>query len=265
MEYVRKGNKKYRINSKYYILYHKELPKDGDCAFYTNLKDIDNETEKNHLVINENKYVLTDKLEDNRILGYLQTDEPNLYVGIIVKKGLVPLWLISFLCGCSFWLLPTIIGVLAITGGIIIGSILDKDSGRVDFGVPATEKESTGDEDKVPYDSEVNVDVGNQKSTIIDMIIYEGDYLDIFPSDTVPFGNCPENEGIYLQYVVKDLSGKELYVSDKFYPGESINWSPTKYLEEGIQELVITVNVYHIDTNMQDVGTDMHVKFNIHK
>lgn len=265
MEYVRRGNKKYRINSKYYILYHKELPRDGECVFYTNLKDIDNETEKDHLVINENKYVLADKLEDNRILGYLQTDEPNLYVGIIIKKSLVPLWLISFLCGCSFWLLPTIIGVLAISGAIITSIVLNRDPGSVDFGVPATEKESTGDEDIIPYGSEEEVDIGNQKSTIIDVVTYEGDYLDVYPSDTIPMGNNPENEGIYLQYVVKDLSGAELYVSEKFNPGDSINWSPSKYLNEGMQELIITVNVYHIDTNMQDVGTDMYVKFNIHK
>lgn len=265
MEYVKEGNKKYRIGHKYAIRYFKKLPEDGVCTLYINLKDSDNTTNEASLIINGNKYVLQNSSEGYRVLGFLQTTESNVYVGILAEKNLLPLWLIGFLNGVSLWFLLTIMGVFAITSGIFISSYLNKDKGKVNFEVPYTAKESTGDEDIVPYSSEPNVDVSKQKSTIIDAIVYEGEYLELYPSDVIPLGNNPENKGICLQYIIKDASGSELYVSDKLNPGESINWQPTKYLNNGKQDIVITVNVYHKDTGMQDVGTDMYVKFNIHK
>lgn len=270
MKYVSAGNKKYRLGRKNFIKYYDKLPENAVCILYTYLKKIDDSlSDDESLSINGKKYALCDMPNKYRTLGYLETDEPNLYVCILVKRSLLPLGLVSLLSSCSSSVVYSLLSVVVISGAVITGAEVYqyiKETGNMQIGIPSSEKEATGDENVSSYDSENNdIDISNQKYTVIDAITYEGDYMDIYESDTVPFGNSPENEGIYLQYVVKDSSGNEIYVSPKINPGEKIDWSPAKYLNSGIQPVVISVNVYHQDTNMQDVGTDMNVKFNIHK
>lgn len=48
-----------------------------------------------------------------------------------------------------------------------------------------------------------------EKYTIIDAIAYDGEYLEVNPSDTIPLGNNKENDGVYLQFVVKMLTERK--------------------------------------------------------
>lgn len=269
MNYVSAGNKKYRLGKKNCIKYYSKMPDNAVCILYTKLEKLDDETANDEecLSIDGTKYALCDMPDKFKTLGYIKTDEPDLYVSIVEEKSTSPSGVIGFLHGSSglaAFLIVLLISGVAIIGGVIIDNM--NKTGKLSIGVPSTEKVPTGTEDISSYDSEEEETVAiNQKYTVIDAITYEGDYMDISGSDTVPFGNSPDNEGIYLQYVVKDLSANEIYVSPKLNPGEKISWQPAKYLNGGIQSVVISVNVYHQDTNVQDIGTDMEVKFNIHK
>lgn len=70
-------------------------------------------------------------------------------------------------------------------------------------------------------------------------------------------------ERVYKNYYYIIRGDKELYVSDEVKPGEVIDWNPSKYLSAGKHNIVVTANVYHQDTGLQDVGTDMNVALEI--
>ena len=179
----------------------------------------------------------------------------------------MPIWL-TVLCYNS--LFPAILISAALVGTIAGGGIAiyhQLEPGSVHIGVPGKTKEPTKNDDVSDYDGMDGLEdsTETEKYTIIDAIAYDGEYLEINPSDTIPLGNNKENDGIYLQFIVKNADGEEVYVSPKLNPGEKVDWSPCEYLDEGIQKAVITVNVYHSDTDMQDVGTDLNVSFKVNK
>lgn len=267
MLYIRAGTRKYRLNKKY-ITYQKKLPEDAVCVFYTTLKDVEDSSNGTDTITIDNvNYRLCEKPNKCKVIGFLATNDENTYVAIISKRNFLPIGFIAFFNSSLF--IPLLSSVLVI-GASVIGGLVYYDNfvnhGKVNIGVPSTEREPTSNDPVVPYDSETEeTDIMNQKYTIIDGITYEGEYMDVYLSDTIPLGNNEENEGIYLQFVIKDESGNEIYVSPKLNPGEKIDWSPCKYLENGLQKVTVSVNVYHQDTNMQDIGTDMDVTFNINK
>lgn len=126
------------------------------------------------------------------------------------------------------------------------------------------QKDPTTDDKAHKDDGDTESDATTEVYTVIDAIAYEGEYLKVGASDTIPLRNNIENEttGVNLQFIIKE-GDKELYVSDEVNPGEVIDWNPSKYLSAGKHNIVVTANVYHQDTGLQDVGTDMNVALEI--
>lgn len=151
----------------------------------------------------------------------------------------------------------------AIGGGIMIHSIIQQD-GIATITGGDTKKDPTTDDKAHKDDGDTESDATTEVYTVIDAIAYEGEYLKVGASDTIPLRNNIENEttGVNLQFIIKE-GDKELYVSDEVKPGEVIDWNPSKYLSAGKHNIVVTANVYHQDTGLQDVGTDMNVALEI--
>lgn len=266
MKYIETDGKKYRIGGKNYIRYREEIPESAEKVLFTTLKT-KSDDKSNSIDINGVHYELLQESDKYRIIGYISTDEENVFVGIISQKRFVPMkFIIFFHSGIFIPMLLIMMATAAIAAGSIVYNQATAKHGSAIIGVQSTEKEPTSNDPVVPYSSETEEpDITNQKYTIIDGIAYDGEYMDVYPSDTIPLGNNEENEGIYLQFVIKDESGNEIYVSPKLNPGEKIDWSPCEYLANGIQKVTVSVNVYHQDTNIQDIGADMDVTFNINK
>lgn len=99
--------------------------------------------------------------------------------------------------------------------------------------------------------------VTSGKQTIIDGIAYSGEYLTVSANDIIPLGNNPVNEGIELQFTVLDENGNKVYKSGKLKPGEAVQWVPAKTLKNGRHKVTIVIDVYHIGSGYQDIGTNL--------
>lgn len=102
-----------------------------------------------------------------------------------------------------------------------------------------------------------------ERYTIIDGIIYHGDYLTIGKGKAIPLGNNPENvkTGVLLEFIVLE-GDKEVFRSPKLEPGTGVNFVPSDYLTSGIHELNIVVDVWHRD-GQKDIGGNQVVSINI--
>lgn len=90
MIYISAGTKKYKLNKKH-ITYQKQLPEDATCILFSTLKDECSSDNENHIItIDDVNYRLLSNMELDgySIMGYLTTDWPNLYVGILSDKEL---------------------------------------------------------------------------------------------------------------------------------------------------------------------------------
>lgn len=275
MIYTSAGEKTLKIKKDKLISCFKKLPDGGSITGYVTFRrkyllsgeNISNLSDSSFIQVENTNYVVRNKKGcTKKIIGYIETDIPDKYIAI-VKSRFMPIWLTAL---CYNSLFPAILISAALVGAIACGGIAayhQLEPGNVHIGAPGKTKEPTKNDDISDYDGMDGLEdtTETEKYTIIDTIAYDGEYLEVNPSDTIPLGNNKENDGVYLQFIVKNADEEEVYVSPKLNPGEKVDWSPCEYLDEGIQKAVITVNVYHSDTNMQDVGTDLNVSFKVNK
>lgn len=275
MIYTSAGEKTLKIKKDKLISCFKKLPDGGSITGYVTFRrkyllsgeNISNLSDSSFIQVENTNYVVRNKKGcTKKIIGYIETDIPDKYIAI-VKSRFMPIWLAAL---CYNSLFPAVLISAALVGAIVCGGITayhQLEPGSVHIGTPGKTKEPTKNDDVSDYDGMDGLEdtTETEKYTIIDAIAYDGEYLEVNPSDTIPLGNNKENDRVYLQFIVKNADGEEVYVSPKLNPGEKVDWSPCEYLDEGIQKAVITVNVYHSDTNMQDVGTDLNVSFKVNK
>lgn len=266
MNYIYEGRDRFRAGRNRFLQYHRKLPEKGTVAGYTTLEISggDGITEENLMRVGGRIYELTPKPEDGyRILGYLRLDGGEQYVCLTVRKSILPIGIVRFYYGIRSPEILYLIAVLFVTLAIA-ACLFSCRGGRSTMIVPSGVKDPTGSEAVTEYTTETP-EPETQKYTVIDAIAYQGQYLEVSPQDSIPLGNNKENDGIYMQYVVKNSAGKEVYVSPRLNPGEKVDFHPCKYLDKGMQDVVITVNVFHQGTDMQDIGTDLNVRFSIQK
>lgn len=277
MIYTSAGEKSLKIKKDKFISCFKELPDGGSITGYVTFRkkyllskeEISDISDDNSFIQIENaNYTVKNKKGCmKKIIGYIETDVPDKYIAV-VKSRFMPIWLTAL---CYNSLFPAVLISAVLVGSVVGGGVVIyhqmEEPGSVHIGAPGKTKEPTKNDGVSNYDGMDGLEdtTETEKYTVIDAIAYDGEYLEVSPSDTIPLGNNKENDGIYLQFVVKNADGEEVYVSPKLNPGEKVDWSPCEYLDEGIQKAVITVNVYHSGTDMQDVGTDLNVSFKVNK
>lgn len=276
MIYTSAGEKSLKIKKDKLISYFKKLPDGGDVTGYVTFRrkyllskeEISDISDDSSFIQIENaNYTVKNKKGCmKKIIGYIETDVPDKYVAII-KSRFMPIWLAAL---CYNSLFPAVLISAVLVGSVVGGGVViyhQMEPGSVHIGAPGKVKEPTKNDGVSDYDGMDGLEdsTETEKYTVIDAIAYDGEYLEVNPSDTIPLGNNKENDGIYLQFIVKNADGEEVYVSPKLNPGEKVDWSPCEYLDKGIQKAVITVNVYHLGTDMQDVGTDLNVSFKVNK
>lgn len=123
----------------------------------------------------------------------------------------MPIWLTAL---CYNSLFPAVLISAALIGAIACGGIAayhQLEPGNVHIGAPGKTKEPTKNDDISDYDGMDGLEdtTETEKYTIIDAIAYDGEYLEVNPSDTIPLGNNKENDGVYLQFVVKMLTERK--------------------------------------------------------
>lgn len=275
MIYTSAGEKEVKIKKNDPVMCFRKLPSGGKVVGYVLFRKKNILSDDYVKILSDHKFVQienvnyrlkTKKSLFKKIVGYIETDVPDEYVAII-KPRFIPLWLSAL---CYNTALPAVlISAVLIAGAVGAGVAVYNQvaPGDLHIGLPGHTKDPTGDDDISDYDGMDGLEdsTETEKYTVIDAIAYDGEYLEVRPSDTIPLGNNAENEGMYLQFIVNDKSGTEVYVSPKLNAGEKVDWSPCEYLDEGLQDVVINVNVYHADTNMQDVGTDLHITLKVVK
>jgi hypothetical protein len=103
----------------------------------------------------------------------------------------------------------------------------------------------------------------DENYTIIDGIIYQGDYLTVMKGNSIPLGNNPENEktGVLLEFLLFK-EGSIIFKSPKLKAGTGVNFVPSDYLDEGIHNIHIVINVYH-ENGAQDAGYEQDIKINV--
>lgn len=269
MRYVYSGNKTFRIQKKEYVKYYSSMPDNGSLMGYIRIKGKQPSPgeDETTLSINNKEYSVFDD-NKGKLIGYLKTEDKDSYIGLTVKRTICPKWLIILTHGMIYSSPAAIVAGLCITGaaiggGIMIHSIIQQD-GIATITGGDTKKDPTTDDKAHKDDGDTESDATTEVYTVIDAIAYEGEYLKVGASDTIPLRNNIENEatGVNLQFIIKE-GDKELYVSDEVKPGEVIDWNPSKYLSAGKHNIVVTANVYHQDTGLQDVGTDMNVALEV--
>lgn len=172
MKYIETDGKKYRIGRKCYIRYREEIPESAEKVLFTTLKT-KSDDKSNSIDIKGVHYELLQESGKYRIIGYISTDEENVFVGIISKKRFVPMKFIIFFHSGIF--IPMLLYILALimmtTAAIAAGSIVYNQvtakHGSAIIGVQSTEKEPTSNDPVVPYSSETEeLDITNQKYKI---------------------------------------------------------------------------------------------------
>lgn len=275
MIYTSAGEKSLKIKKDKFISCFKKLPDGGSITGYVTFRKkylspkekISDISDDSFIQIENANYAVKSKKGCmKKIIGYIETDVPDKYIAV-VKPRFMPIWLTAL---CYNSLIPAVLISAALVGAIAGGEIAiyhQLEPGSVHIGASGKTKDPTKNDDVSDYDGMDGLEdsTETEQYTVIDAIAYDGEYLEVSPSDTIPLGNNKENDGIYLQFIVKNADGEEVYVSPKLNPGEKVDWSPCEYLDKGIQKAVITVNVYHSDTDMQDVGTDLNVSFKVNK
>lgn len=158
MIYISAGTKKYKLNKKH-ITYQKQLPEDATCIQFSTLKDECSSDNENHIItIDDVNYRLLSNMELDgySIMGYLTTDWPNLYVGILSDKEL------------KAPIAPLIYSSVAI-GACVLGCVIY--NGCSDIYEKYDRSNIADDKNNVSVESVIQADYSNQVAKLTDINI----------------------------------------------------------------------------------------------
>jgi hypothetical protein len=126
--------------------------------------------------------------------------------------------------------------------------------------------EDDGEGNITAYDTEYKDthELPEQRETIIDGIVADGEFLECDKDYELPLGNNEENKktGVSLQFNIVDENDKVVFKTKKIKPGLCTYFKPADYFEKGEHNITVKVNVF-LEDGTQTVGTDMHVKIKV--
>lgn len=240
------------------------------CSHKKRIRKILNDETAVTCKILRDEYQYSKEITDRKQKCFIRTDDGN-YLKVIPSKEhyFLPLPLI-FLTMNSLSLGS--IAILGISVGIGIGIIiLYSDISTNTKFFSHVEEETTisaeiGDYSGDELDDILSSDTQNkneERYTIIDGIIYQGDYLPIEKEQSIPLGNNPENAktDVLLEFIILE-GNEEIFRSPKLEPGTGVNFIPSDYLEAGVHNLNIVIDVWHRD-GQKDIGGNQVISIKI--
>lgn len=216
------------------------------------------------------EYSYSQKLSDKPAYAFIKTDD-NKYLKIVRSRKYLtlPLSAMIFILN-NIAVLNTVGAITGIT--ITIGTVM-----IIGQNVDSPEKETILPEQPTALDNIIIKDyVGDELQemettpsnnednyTVIDGIIYSGDCLSLDKTTAIPLGNNPENAktGVSLEFTI--IEGNDIiFKSPRLKPGTGVDFIAGNYLNSGIHELCIIIDVYHED-GAKDIGCNQNIKIEI--
>lgn len=136
--------------------------------------------------------------------------------------------------------------ILMVLLGLLISLVLSKEKN-----VSATDNiESSVNEEEIPKEPTKSPVTLKEESYTSDMIFFPGfeNSYEVNENTFINFGNEENNKDtIFLEYVISDESGTEIYRSEYIGADSCTTWSPSEYLSNGEHDIVLRTNAYETD------------------
>ena len=253
------------------------------------MKRIIRQEDPNTCKILKEEYQYNSQFSEKKECGFIQTDDGSYLKVTKSKFNALPFPLMLFILNNLklFGIITATakVATIAVTSIIIAQTPIAQDFIKgilepnkiTNVGDPNDNNHNNSTEDPTTSDGTIKDYEGNElddledttindnieRYTIIDGIIYQGEYLTINKGTAIPLGNNPENEktGVSLEFIIQD-GDKVIFKTPKLKPGTGVDFIPGQYLGAGLHNLRLTINVFH-ENGSQDIGYSQDISINI--
>lgn len=245
-----------------YLNRKKEVSKGDDvigCVQYEKIKpapisEYPSDTE--NLLIFESENACTIMAQDDgkgKLLGYIEVISPHEQIKYVAvyKKRHFPLWILLYLYGIQIF--------TALAASAVILTLVFYGSANRTRDAPAPESIPIA-ETHVYDDSPVPIDAGDTSDMDHEVTDNENVYFNAYSGeyrvgagDIIPLTNLSEND-VYLRYVLKDISEREIFTTGLVAPGTQFDFIPSEYLDKGVTDIKIYAECYALDQSTKYPG-----------